>query len=42
MVTPTVEHLEKHYDDLKSKGFFAGLIKYMASGECSLATSYEC
>ncbi|ORY79790.1 nucleoside diphosphate kinase [Leucosporidium creatinivorum] len=32
MVTPTVEHLEKHYDDLKSKGFFAGLIKYMASG----------
>lgn len=33
MVTPTVEHLEKHYEDLKSKGFFAGLIKYMSSGE---------
>ncbi|KAF7845795.1 hypothetical protein BT93_L0632 [Corymbia citriodora subsp. variegata] len=26
------EHLEKHYEDLSSKGFFNGLIKYMASG----------
>merc|ERR1712097_61342 len=29
---PGKEHLEKHYDDLKSKGFFAGLIEYMNSG----------
>ena len=26
------DHLEKHYKDLKSKPFFPGLIKYMASG----------
>lgn len=25
-------HLEKHYADLSSKGFFAGLVTYMASG----------
>ncbi len=25
-------HLEKHYEDLKSKPFFPGLVKYMASG----------
>ena len=24
--------LEEHYKDLKGKGFFAGLIKYMSSG----------
>eukprot|EP00091_Calanus_sinicus_P017099 TRINITY_DN368_c0_g1_i10.p1 TRINITY_DN368_c0_g1~~TRINITY_DN368_c0_g1_i10.p1 ORF type:complete len:152 (-),score=36.02 TRINITY_DN368_c0_g1_i10:83-538(-) len=28
----TVEHLEKHYADLSKKPFFAGLVKYMASG----------
>jgi nucleoside-diphosphate kinase len=28
----STEHLEKHYADLKGKGFFPGLIKYMASG----------
>merc|ERR1712193_232442 len=28
----SVEHLEKHYADLSSKPFFAGLVKYMASG----------
>ncbi|SCZ96651.1 BZ3500_MvSof-1268-A1-R1_Chr4-4g07517 [Microbotryum saponariae] len=32
MVTASVEHLEKHYEDLKSKAFFPGLVKYMASG----------
>lgn len=32
MVSPSVEHLEAHYADLKTKGFFAGLIKYMNSG----------
>merc|ERR1711976_979053 len=29
---PGKEHLEKHYADLSSKGFFAGLIEYMNSG----------
>merc|ERR1712141_784890 len=28
----SVEHLEKHYADLSAKPFFAGLVKYMASG----------
>ncbi|KIJ44406.1 hypothetical protein M422DRAFT_252415 [Sphaerobolus stellatus SS14] len=32
LVHATPEHLEKHYADLKGKGFFPGLIKYMASG----------
>ena len=27
-----MEHLEKHYADLSKKPFFAGLVKYMASG----------
>mmetsp|Transcript_37449 Transcript_37449/g.73403 ORF Transcript_37449/g.73403 Transcript_37449/m.73403 type:complete len:149 (+) Transcript_37449:97-543(+) len=29
---PTRAHMEKHYADLSSKGFFAGLINYMTSG----------
>lgn len=37
LVQPSVEHLEKHYEDLSSKGFFKGLIKYMASGQSSRA-----
>merc|ERR1711977_560651 len=32
MVHASKEHLEKHYADLSSKSFFAGLVKYMASG----------
>ena len=28
---PSREHLEKHYADLRSKGFFSSLIDYMAS-----------
>ncbi|RMY53477.1 hypothetical protein D0865_05240 [Hortaea werneckii] len=32
LVTPSKEHLEKHYEDLKGKPFFPGLISYMASG----------
>ncbi|KAK0483411.1 nucleoside diphosphate kinase [Armillaria novae-zelandiae] len=32
LVHATPEHLENHYADLKSKSFFPGLIKYMASG----------
>ncbi|KAF8575541.1 nucleoside diphosphate kinase [Ramaria rubella] len=32
LVHATKEHLEKHYEDLKGKSFFPGLINYMASG----------
>ncbi|KAK4147240.1 nucleoside diphosphate kinase [Dichotomopilus funicola] len=32
LVTPGKEHLEKHYADLSSKPFFAGLVNYMNSG----------
>ena len=26
LVSPTKEHMEKHYEDLAGKGFFAGLV----------------
>ncbi|WFD06694.1 nucleoside-diphosphate kinase [Malassezia vespertilionis] len=32
LVHASEEHLEKHYQDLKGKPFFSGLVKYMASG----------
>ncbi|OZJ04193.1 hypothetical protein BZG36_02187 [Bifiguratus adelaidae] len=32
LLTPTKEHLEQHYADLKAKPFFPGLIQYMLSG----------
>ncbi|KAN0141332.1 nucleoside diphosphate kinase [Lactarius tabidus] len=32
LVHASPPHLEKHYEDLKEKPFFPGLIKYMASG----------
>ncbi|KAF8270346.1 nucleoside diphosphate kinase [Lactarius quietus] len=32
LVHATRPHLEKHYEDLKDKPFFPGLITYMASG----------
>ena len=32
LVQPGKAHLEQHYADLSSKGFFAGLIEYMNSG----------
>jgi len=32
MVTPTKEHSAKHYDDLKAKPFFKGLVEYMSCG----------
>ncbi|KAG8972581.1 nucleoside diphosphate kinase [Tulasnella sp. 425] len=32
LVHSTPAHLEKHYEDLKDKPFFPGLIRYMASG----------
>mmetsp|Transcript_23197 Transcript_23197/g.32664 ORF Transcript_23197/g.32664 Transcript_23197/m.32664 type:complete len:150 (-) Transcript_23197:78-527(-) len=32
LTSPSKEHMETHYADLSSKGFFAGLISYMTSG----------
>ncbi|KAM0269422.1 hypothetical protein ACHAQH_009750 [Verticillium albo-atrum] len=32
LVSPSKEHLEQHYADLKDKAFFPGLINYMLSG----------
>ncbi|CCC10771.1 nucleoside diphosphate kinase [Copromyces sp. CBS 386.78] len=32
LTSPGQAHLEKHYEDLNTKPFFAGLIKYMNSG----------
>eukprot|EP00543_Licmophora_paradoxa_P011209 CAMPEP_0202458248 /NCGR_PEP_ID=MMETSP1360-20130828/23367_1 /ASSEMBLY_ACC=CAM_ASM_000848 /TAXON_ID=515479 /ORGANISM="Licmophora paradoxa, Strain CCMP2313" /LENGTH=148 /DNA_ID=CAMNT_0049078699 /DNA_START=55 /DNA_END=501 /DNA_ORIENTATION=+ len=32
MTQPGKEHMEKHYEDLKEKKFFPGLISYMTSG----------
>ncbi|CAK1365518.1 Nucleoside diphosphate kinase [Cercospora beticola] len=32
LVSPSQEHLEKHYEDLSSKPFFKGLVTYMGSG----------
>jgi len=32
LMTASKEHLETHYEDLKSKPFFPGLINYMSSG----------
>lgn len=40
MCRPTKEHLEKHYEDLSSKGFFKSLITYMTSGPV-VATVWE-
>ena len=40
MCSPSQEHLETHYGDLKEKGFFKGLIEYMLSGPV-IATVWE-
>jgi len=32
LISPGTAHLEKHYEDLKDKKFFPGLIEYMTSG----------
>ncbi|MCJ1288170.1 nucleoside diphosphate kinase [Xylographa opegraphella] len=32
LVTPSKQHLEKHYEDLSEKPFFKGLVTYMLSG----------
>ena len=42
MWSPPREFMEKHYADLSSKGFFAGLINYMMSGPvCSMVWEGE-
>lgn len=33
LTTPSVETLEEHYKDLKSKSFFPKLMSYMSSGK---------
>ena len=39
----SVEHLEKHYADLSKKGFFRGLVTYMASGPvCAMVKKPSC
>ena len=35
MVSPTQEHLEKHYEDLKDKPFFKGLVTCMCYLVCA-------
>ena len=32
LTQPSKEHMETHYEDLKEKKFFPGLIEYMTSG----------
>jgi nucleoside-diphosphate kinase len=32
LTMPSKEHMETHYEDLKTKKFFPGLIEYMTSG----------
>ena len=32
MVHSSIPHMEKHYEDLKGKPFFNGLVKFMTSG----------
>jgi nucleoside-diphosphate kinase len=32
LASPSREHMEKHYEDLKAKAFFPSLIEYMLSG----------
>ena len=32
LMTPSFEHLEKHYADLAGKGFFKSMIDYMMTG----------
>uniref|UniRef100_A0A183BHS7 nucleoside-diphosphate kinase n=1 Tax=Globodera pallida TaxID=36090 RepID=A0A183BHS7_GLOPA len=32
LVKSSIQHLEVHYQDLKDKAFFPGLVQYMASG----------
>ena len=40
MLSPSREHVEKHYEDLKTKKFFPGLVDYMLTGPV-VATVWE-
>ena len=43
LTAPGKEHLEKHYEDLKDKKFFPGLIAYMTSGPvCAMVWEGKC
>ncbi|KAG0085400.1 nucleoside diphosphate kinase [Podila epicladia] len=39
LLSPTQKILEKHYEDLSSKPFFPGLMKYMTSGPVGVVKS---
>eukprot|EP00999_Lentomonas_sp_LEN2_P000547 NODE_1548_length_817_cov_76.923188_g1500_i0.p1 GENE.NODE_1548_length_817_cov_76.923188_g1500_i0~~NODE_1548_length_817_cov_76.923188_g1500_i0.p1 ORF type:complete len:256 (-),score=63.45 NODE_1548_length_817_cov_76.923188_g1500_i0:50-727(-) len=41
MMTPSKQHAAKHYDDLKSKPFFPGLVDYMSCGVPVIAMVWE-
>jgi len=41
MVTPSKELAAQHYDDLKSKPFFKGLVDYMSSGTPVICMVWE-
>lgn len=40
-IAPSKELAEKHYDDLKARPFFAGLVNYMTSGTPVIAMVWE-
>ncbi|KAK4512785.1 GDP/GTP exchange factor for ARF [Mucor velutinosus] len=40
-IAPSKEMAEKHYDDLKERPFFAGLVKYISSGTPVVAMVWE-
>jgi len=41
MITPSKELAAKHYDDLKTKPFFKGLVEYMSCGTPVIAMVWE-
>jgi nucleoside diphosphate kinase len=42
MQQATQAQMEEHYSDLKSKGFFGGLVQYMISGPGALSVLLDC
>ncbi|KAG2202917.1 nucleoside diphosphate kinase [Mucor mucedo] len=40
-IAPSKEMAEKHYDDLKARPFFGGLVKYISSGTPVIAMVWE-
>jgi nucleoside-diphosphate kinase len=40
-IAPSKEMAEKHYDDLKERPFFGGLVKYISSGTPVVAMVWE-